>query len=88
VLHNLDDVCPWCCNDRVFKGETVRWEVKSPKDQRWYYVIDTPMFRPDGTISKFGMIVDIHQRKEAEQELERTDAIWKNGFVHGPGTSP
>lgn len=34
VLHNLDKVCPWCCNDRVFKGETVRWEVKSPKDQR------------------------------------------------------
>jgi PAS domain S-box-containing protein len=71
VLHNLDEVCPWCCNDRVFKGETVRWEVKSPKDRRWYYVIDTPLFRPDGNISKFGMIVDIHQRKEAEQELER-----------------
>ncbi len=70
VLHNLDKVCPWCCNDRVFKGETVRWEVKSPKDQRWYYVIDTPIFHPDGTISKFGMIIDIHHRKAAEQELE------------------
>jgi PAS domain S-box-containing protein len=72
VMHNLDDVCPWCCNDRVFNGETVRWEVKSPRDQRWYYVIDTPIFRPDGTMSKFGMIVDIHERKEAEQELERS----------------
>ena len=71
VLHNLDKVCPWCCNDRVFKGETVRWEVKSPKDQRWYYVIDTPLFQPDGSISKFGMIIDIHQRKTAEQELEK-----------------
>ena len=71
VLHNLDKICPWCCNDLVFKGETVRWEVKSPKDQRWYYVIDTPIFHPNGTISKFGMIIDIHQRKAAEQELER-----------------
>ena len=71
VLHNQDEVCPWCCNDRVFKGETVRWEVKSPKDQRWYYVIDAPLFHPDGTISKFGMIIDIHQRKSAEQALER-----------------
>jgi PAS domain S-box-containing protein len=71
VLHDLDAVCPWCCNDRVFKGETVRCEVKSPKDNRWYYVIDTPIFGPDGTISKFGMIVDIHQRKKAEEELER-----------------
>lgn len=71
VLHNLDKVCPWCCNDRVFKGETVRREIKSPKDRRWYYVIDTPIFHRDGTMSKFGMFIDIHRRKEAEQELER-----------------
>lgn len=71
VLHNLDKVCPWCCNHRVFAGETVRREIKSPKDQRWYYVIDTPIFYPDGSISKFSMIIDIHQRKEAEEELER-----------------
>jgi PAS domain S-box-containing protein len=71
VLHNLDKVCPWCCNDRVFKGETIRFEVKSPKDQRWYYVMDTPLLHPDGSISKFGMVIDIHQRKEAEEQLER-----------------
>jgi PAS domain S-box-containing protein len=71
VLHNQDTVCPWCRNDRVFEGKTVRWEVKSPKDQRWYYVIDTPIFRPDGTISKFGTIIDIHDRKIAEEELEQ-----------------
>jgi PAS domain S-box-containing protein len=71
VLHNQDTVCPWCRNDLVFDGKTVRWEVKSPRDQRWYYVIDTPIFRPDGTISKFGMIIDIHDRKITEEELER-----------------
>ncbi|WP_054698506.1 PAS domain S-box protein [Desulfosarcina cetonica] len=71
VLHSLDIVCPWCRNTQVFKGETVHWEVLSPKDKRWYHVIDTPIFHPDGTISKFGIILDIHQRKEAEAELER-----------------
>ena len=71
VLHNLDDVCPWCRNDRVFKGETVHREVKSPQDQRWYYVIDTPIFHPDGTAAKFGMIIDIDRRKRADQELEQ-----------------
>jgi PAS domain S-box-containing protein len=71
VLHNLDKVCPWCHNDRVFKGETVHWEVKSPQDQRWYYAIDTPIFHQDGSISKFGLIIDIHRRKEAEEELEQ-----------------
>lgn len=71
VLHNLEAVCPWCCNDRVFKGETVHWEVKSPKDRRWYYVIDTPIFNKNGTVSKFGMIIDIDRRKEAEEELKK-----------------
>ncbi|BBO86081.1 hypothetical protein DSCO28_66470 [Desulfosarcina ovata subsp. sediminis] len=71
VLHNLDHVCPWCRNDRVLKGETVHWEVLSPKDKRWYHVIDTPIFHSDGTISKFGIILDIHQRKKSETELER-----------------
>ena len=32
ALHELESVCPWCVNDRVFQGETVRWEVLSPKD--------------------------------------------------------
>ena len=71
VLHNQDDVCPWCRNEHIFQGETVRWEVRSPRDQRWYYVIDTPIFHPNETISKFGMMIDIDQRKTAEQELEQ-----------------
>ena len=71
VLHNLESVCPWCRTSTVFKGETVHWEVKSPKDQRWYFVIDTPIFHPNGSISKFGMIIDIDQRKKAEEELEQ-----------------
>ncbi|WP_419662221.1 two component system sensor histidine kinase [Desulfosarcina variabilis str. Montpellier] len=71
VLHNLDAVCPWCRNSHVFKGETVHWEVKSPKDQRWYFIIDTPVFHPSGSISKFGMIIDIDHRKKAEEELEQ-----------------
>ena len=36
ALHDLDSICSWCVNERVFKGETVRWEVQSPKDNRWY----------------------------------------------------
>ena len=38
--------------------------------QRWYYVIDTPIFHTDGSISKFGMMIDIHRRKADEQELK------------------
>ncbi len=65
VLHELGHVCPWCVNDRVFKGEKVTWEVQSPKDHRWYRVVNTPIHHPDGTMSKMAMIQDITELKEA-----------------------
>jgi len=69
ALHDLDEVCPWCVNERVFRGETVKWEVQSPKDGRWYYVIDTPIQKADGTVHKQAMIHDITHLKEAEAQL-------------------
>jgi len=50
VLHDRDSVCEWCVNERVFQGETVRWEVQSPKDYCWYDVVNTPIRHADGTI--------------------------------------
>ncbi len=69
ALHDLDKICPWCVNDRVFKGETVRWEVQSPKDNNWYYIVNTPVYHTDGSISKMAMIQDITERKRTEEEL-------------------
>jgi formate hydrogenlyase transcriptional activator len=71
ALHDLDSVCPWCVNERVFRGETVRWEVRSPKDNRWYYVVNTPIRHVDGTFSKQSIIMDITDRKIAEDEIKR-----------------
>ncbi|MFO7600456.1 MAG: PAS domain-containing sensor histidine kinase [Candidatus Desulfacyla sp.] len=76
AIHDLDAVCPWCVNERVFKGESVRWEVLSPKDNRWHYVVNTPIFHADGTMSKQAMILDITDRKKMEQELkESTESL-------------
>jgi light-regulated signal transduction histidine kinase (bacteriophytochrome) len=72
VLHDRDSICPWCVNERVLKGETVRWEVKSPKDNRWFYIVNTPIHKADGTVSKQAMILDITDRKEMEEALERS----------------
>lgn len=71
VLHDRDSVCSWCVNDQVFKGETVRWEVQSPKDDKWWYVINTPIYHADGSISKHSMILDITERKKAEEKIDR-----------------
>jgi PAS domain S-box-containing protein len=70
AIHNLDSICPWCVNERVFRGETVRWEVLSPKDNRWFYVVNTPIYHADGEISKQAMILDITDRKKMEQDLQ------------------
>ena len=64
-------VCPWCINHRILKGETVRWEVISPKDGRWYYVVNAPVRHVNGKVSKYAMMMDIHDRKENEEELKK-----------------
>ncbi|MCC6347820.1 MAG: EAL domain-containing protein [Nitrospirales bacterium] len=69
ALHDRDTLCPWCVNAKVFKGETVRWEVHNPKDGRWYYVVNTPLFHSDGTVSKQAMIEDVTERKDLEERI-------------------
>jgi PAS domain S-box-containing protein len=80
VLHDREEVCPWCVNDRVFRGETVRWEVLSPKDHRWYYVVNTPIRHPDGSMSKMAMIQDVTAHKLTEQALQEAEARYRGIF--------
>jgi PAS domain S-box-containing protein len=70
VLHERDEVCPWCINERVFAGETVQWEIQSPKDRRWYSIVNTPVTNPDGTLSKQAMIRDVTDTKRTESDLK------------------
>lgn len=70
ALHDRETVCPWCVNEKVFRGETVKWEIQSPKDNRWYYVVNTPIFHDGDSVSKQSLILDITDRKQAEAELK------------------
>ncbi len=69
ALHGLDAACSWCSNERIFCGETTRWETKSPMDDRWFEVHNSPVYNTDGTISKQAIITDITDRKRAEDTL-------------------
>lgn len=73
VLHGLNEICDWCVNERIINGETVKWEIQSPKDNRWYKVSNSPIFKPDGTISKQAMIEDITDSKLAEIALSESE---------------
>jgi len=70
ALHDREDVCPWCINDRVFAGETVHWEIQSPKDRRWYSIVNTPICNPDGSVSKQALIRDVTDTKRTEGDLK------------------
>ncbi len=72
ALHDLDEVCSWCPNERVFAGETVTWEVVSPKDNRWYQAVNMPFTNRDGTLSKMSVIRDITETKQTEHELRQS----------------
>jgi len=84
VLHELDSTCPWCVNDQVFEGKTVRWEVQSPKDNRWYYVVNTPIYHTDGSISKQAMISDITERKTAEMQILASEQLFRALVENSP----
>ncbi|MHB9073762.1 MAG: PAS domain S-box protein [Desulfobaccales bacterium] len=80
ALHGRDQVCPWCINDRVFQGETVRWEVQSPKDLHWYAVVNTPIRHSDGSMSKMAMIQDVTMQKQMEKALQESEARYRGIF--------
>jgi len=77
ALHGRDAVCPWCVNDRVMSGETVRWEGFNQRFGRWYYNANTPIYHADGSISKLALIIDISERKMAEQALTESEARYR-----------
>ncbi|MCK9555232.1 PAS domain S-box protein [bacterium] len=84
VLHNRQSVCPWCVNEKVFKGDTVRWEVLSPKDNRWFYIVNTPIFAGEKVISKMSMFIDITERKKFEERLRESEEKFKKLFELTP----
>ena len=69
-FHDRQEFCPWCKNPEVFTNNIVHWEWHSPKTNKIYDLIDTPIKNPDGSISKLEIFRDITERKQAEEELK------------------
>ncbi len=73
ALYGRETPCPFCVMDQVQLLQTVRFEIKDPRDNRWYYSVNTPVKHRDGTVSLLAMITDIHRRKMAEIALKERE---------------
>ena len=79
-FHNRDEVCPWCKNEDVWAGKTVRWEWYFKKNERTYYLIDTPITLPDGSMGKLEIFQDISDRKRMEKKIKLNEARFRELF--------
>ncbi len=77
VLHGLDARCPWCVNDRILEGHTLRREFYFKQFRKWFYVVNTPIRHGDGSVSKLAMLLDITERKLADEALRRSEERYR-----------
>ncbi|MBF0336726.1 MAG: PAS domain S-box protein [Nitrospirae bacterium] len=70
-FHNGTGQCSWCKRDEVLGGKTVTWEWDCPKNRKIYSHFDTPIRNIDGSISKFAIIHDISDIKNAQMIMKR-----------------
>lgn len=69
VLHDIDAPCSWCENETIYKGEMVKTDLFSSKDNRWYHLVSVPMRNENGALSRLALFQDITEKKILELEL-------------------
>mgnify|MGYP002638887797 CR=1 FL=1 len=69
VIHDQEEICSWCVNHKIQKGEYAEYEVMSPVDGRFYNVAQCPIFHLDGRIDKMVVLRDMTRYKQIEEKL-------------------
>lgn len=72
-FHGRKDACPWCRNEEVFAGKSIKWEVTMEDKHKTFELFDMPIRNSDGTISKFEIFHDITETKYAEEALRLSE---------------
>ena len=72
VIHDQEELCSWCVNHKIQRGEYAEYEVMSPPDGRFYNVAQCPIFHLNGKIDKMVILRDLTRYKQIEEELRST----------------
>jgi PAS domain S-box-containing protein len=80
VMQDLDSPCDFCTNPLIFGenlGNTHIWEFRNRKTGSWVRNIDRAIKWWDGRMVRFGMAIDIHNRKVAEEGLKQSEEKYR-----------
>ncbi|MFX1503590.1 MAG: PAS domain S-box protein, partial [Promethearchaeota archaeon] len=77
---NRSNPCPECKNILVFNGKPIRQDFFSSKVNKEYEIISTPLYNPDGTVSKLGLFYDISASKLVAKSARESQQLLENTF--------
>lgn len=83
-FHSRKSVCPWCKNNEVMSGKSVRWEWYSDKTRKTFDLLDTPLQTVDGSLRKLEILRDITSRKRDELALKESEERFRVAFDTSP----
>jgi len=79
AIAGIDHPCPDCPNARVFAGEKVKFE-KTLTNGTTLDVYNTPLYHPDGSVSKLSIAHDVTERKQMQETLREKEKFLKDIF--------
>ena len=82
VINHLDDICPWCRAEEVFKGEIIHWEHNVLRLGKTYFLREVPLKGPDGSKMKLSILRDATLRKKREEKIKTSEEDFRRLFEH------
>ena len=83
ALHGLDEQCPWCEQEKVMRGETIKTELVKSKVDEVYFISHSPIFHTNGTVSKLSVYRDITEMKKLETRIQHAQRMESIGNLAG-----
>ncbi|MCP3871710.1 MAG: PAS domain S-box protein [Desulfobacteraceae bacterium] len=83
AMHGLDDKCPWCIHEKVMEGESITYKTVSPKDNKDYQILNSPIFHTDGSVSKLTVFRDVSDFKKMKSRLIQSQKMESIGTLAG-----
>ncbi len=85
AFHGLQERCPTCPRQEVIERKRiVCLERKSPLDKRWYSGVYCPFTLPNGEEAMLAVVIDVHEKKEAQEQAEYQARILSLIFERSP----